>query len=123
MEFLSDPQVWIAFGTLTLLELVLGIDNVIFISILAGKLPPDQRAKARYIGLALALGTVITSAVIVEGLFGLPGIGTALNLAIRANDFPVIYGIVIFITIAIAALMTILEFVYPLLDPRIRANQ
>jgi peptide/nickel transport system permease protein len=71
-------------------------------------------------GLALALGTVVTSAVIVEGLFGLPGIGTALNLAIRANDFPVIYGIVIFITIAIAALMTILEFVYPLLDPRIR---
>ncbi|KKC32255.1 ABC transporter permease [Devosia psychrophila] len=73
-------------------------------------------------GLALALGTVVTSAVIVEGLFGLPGIGTALNLAIRANDFPVIYGIVIFITIAIAALMTILEFVYPLLDPRIREN-
>ncbi|MGN6488885.1 MAG: ABC transporter permease [Devosia sp.] len=71
-------------------------------------------------GLALALGTVITSAVVVEGLFGLPGIGTALNLAIRANDFPVIYGIVIFITIAIALLMLILEFVYPLLDPRIR---
>jgi predicted tellurium resistance membrane protein TerC len=55
VEFLSDPQVWIAFGTLTILELVLGIDNVIFISILAGKLPPDQQAKARYIGLALAL--------------------------------------------------------------------
>lgn len=73
-------------------------------------------------GLALALGTVVTSAVIVEGLFGLPGIGTALNLAIRANDFPVIYGIVIFITISIALLMTLLEFVYPLLDPRIRAN-
>nr|WP_282567787.1 MULTISPECIES: ABC transporter permease [unclassified Devosia] len=71
-------------------------------------------------GLALALGTVVTSAVIVEGLFGLPGIGTALNLAIRANDFPVIYGIVLFITIAIALLMTLLEFVYPLLDPRIR---
>lgn len=71
-------------------------------------------------GLALALGTVVTSAVVVEGLFGLPGIGTALNLAIRANDFPVIYGIVLFITIAIALLMTLLEFVYPLLDPRIR---
>ena len=56
MEFLSDPQVWIAFGTLTLLELVLGIDNVIFISILSGKLPPSQQAKARYIGLSLALG-------------------------------------------------------------------
>lgn len=55
MEFLSDPQVWIAFATLTILELVLGIDNVIFISILSGKLPPEQRAKARYVGLALAL--------------------------------------------------------------------
>jgi peptide/nickel transport system permease protein len=71
-------------------------------------------------GFALALGTVVTSAVVIEGIFGLPGIGTVLNNAIRANDFPVIYGIVLFITIAIAVLMTILEFVYPLLDPRIR---
>ena len=55
MEFLSDPQLWIAFATLTVLELVLGIDNVIFISILSGKLPPEQQARARYIGLALAL--------------------------------------------------------------------
>lgn len=71
-------------------------------------------------GLALALGTVITSAIIVEGLFGLPGLGTVLNNAIRANDFPVIYGIVLFITIAIAVLMAVLEFIYPLLDPRVR---
>lgn len=71
-------------------------------------------------GLTLALGTVVTSAVVVENLFGLPGIGKALDLAIRANDFPVIYGIVIFITIAIAALMMLLEFLYPILDPRIR---
>ncbi|GLQ08086.1 peptide ABC transporter permease [Devosia yakushimensis] len=70
--------------------------------------------------LALALGTVVTSAIIVEGLFGLPGVGTLLNLAIRANDFPVIYGVVLFITIAVATLMTVLEFIYPLLDPRIR---
>jgi predicted tellurium resistance membrane protein TerC len=55
MEWLSDPNVWIAFATLTLLELVLGIDNVIFISILSGKLPADQQARARYIGLTLAL--------------------------------------------------------------------
>ena len=54
MEFLSDPNVWIAFATLTVLELVLGIDNVIFISILAGKLPPEKRASARYLGLGLA---------------------------------------------------------------------
>ncbi len=56
MEWLADPQIWIAFLTLTLLELVLGIDNIVFISILAGKLPPEQQSKARYIGLALALG-------------------------------------------------------------------
>ena len=55
MEWLSDPSIWIAFLTLTVLELVLGIDNIVFISILAGKLPPEQQQKARYIGLALAL--------------------------------------------------------------------
>ncbi len=69
---------------------------------------------------ALALGTVVTSAIVVEGIFGLPGIGTALNDAIQANDFPVIYGVVIFITIAVATLMALMEFVYPLLDPRIK---
>ncbi|NNF00686.1 MAG: TerC family protein [Pyrinomonadaceae bacterium] len=55
MEFLYDPQVWIALATLTLLELVLGIDNIIFISILSGKLPPEQQPKARIIGLSMAL--------------------------------------------------------------------
>ena len=55
MELLADPNLWIAFATLTVLELVLGIDNVIFISILAGKLPAEQQPRARYIGLALAL--------------------------------------------------------------------
>ena len=56
MEWLADPQIWIAFLTLTVLELVLGIDNIVFISILAGKLPTEQQAKARYVGLGLALG-------------------------------------------------------------------
>ena len=51
IELLADPQIWIAFFTLTALELVLGIDNIIFISILAGKLPPEQRSKARKLGL------------------------------------------------------------------------
>jgi len=57
MDFtwLADPQVWIAFATLTVLELVLGIDNIVFISILSGKLPPEQQPKARYIGLSMAL--------------------------------------------------------------------
>ncbi|MEO8648588.1 MAG: TerC family protein [Acidobacteriota bacterium] len=55
MEWIADPQIWIAFATLTLLELVLGIDNVIFISILSGKLPAEQQGRARTIGLTLAL--------------------------------------------------------------------
>ena len=55
MEWISDPQIWIAFATLTVLELVLGIDNVIFISILSGKLPEKEQPKARFIGLSLAL--------------------------------------------------------------------
>lgn len=57
MEFLLDPNIWISLLTLTVLEIVLGIDNLIFISILAGKLPKQQQAKARRWGLILALGT------------------------------------------------------------------
>jgi predicted tellurium resistance membrane protein TerC len=55
MEWLSDPQAWIALLTLTVLEIVLGIDNIIFISILSGKLPAEQQKKARNIGLAAAM--------------------------------------------------------------------
>lgn len=71
MEWLSDPQIWIAFGTLTVLELVLGIDNVIFISILSGKLPPAQQARARYIGLSLALGIRIVLLMSLSWVIGL----------------------------------------------------
>jgi len=56
MEWISDPQIWIALVTLSALEIVLGIDNVIFISILAGKLPSDQQDRARRLGLSLAMG-------------------------------------------------------------------
>jgi predicted tellurium resistance membrane protein TerC len=55
MDWLTDPQAWIAFATLTALEIVLGVDNVVFISILAGKLPVEQRERARRWGLGLAL--------------------------------------------------------------------
>ena len=55
MDWLSSPEAWIALLTLTVLEIVLGIDNVVFISILAGKLPREQQAKARRLGLALAM--------------------------------------------------------------------
>ncbi len=59
MDWLSDPQAWISLLTLTGLEIVLGIDNIIFISILAGKLPADQQDRARKTGLMLALITRI----------------------------------------------------------------
>src|SRR3990167_9309395 len=55
MEFLLDPNLWIAFAMLTALEIVLGIDNIIFISILVGRLPADVRDKARRLGLGFAM--------------------------------------------------------------------
>jgi predicted tellurium resistance membrane protein TerC len=55
MEILTSPEAWMAFLTLTVLEIVLGIDNVIFISILTGRLPPEQQARGRFLGLALAM--------------------------------------------------------------------
>jgi predicted tellurium resistance membrane protein TerC len=55
MVWLTDPEVWLGLATLTALEIVLGIDNIVFISILAGKLPREQREKARLVGLGLAM--------------------------------------------------------------------
>ncbi|MEV5887763.1 TerC family protein [Nonomuraea fuscirosea] len=55
LDWVADPNIWIGFFTLVALEIVLGIDNIIFISILAGKLPPEQRDRARVLGLAAAL--------------------------------------------------------------------
>jgi predicted tellurium resistance membrane protein TerC len=59
MEWLSDPQAWIALVTLTALEIVLGVDNIIFISILVGRLPESQRQRARVLGLGFAMFTRI----------------------------------------------------------------
>jgi predicted tellurium resistance membrane protein TerC len=59
MEWIADPQAWIALATLTALEIVLGIDNIIFITILAGRLPEHQRQRGRTIGLLLAMSTRI----------------------------------------------------------------
>src|SRR5687768_3558883 len=59
MDWIGDPQAWIGLVTLTALEIVLGIDNVIFISILASKLPANQQGKARKLGLFAAMGTRI----------------------------------------------------------------
>lgn len=56
LDWIADPNAWVALGTLTALEIVLGIDNIVFISILTGRLPEHQQGKGRTIGLSLAMG-------------------------------------------------------------------
>jgi predicted tellurium resistance membrane protein TerC len=94
-EWFSDPQIWISLFTLTALEIVLGIDNVIFISILAGKLPEENQAKARKLGLSLALVTrvlLLLSLTWIMGLtkplFALP----VLNQPISGRDLVLLIG-------------------------------
>ncbi|MBT2321843.1 TerC family protein [Variovorax paradoxus] len=71
LELLTDPQVWIAFATLTALELVLGIDNIIFISILVDKLPPAKREFARRVGLFMAMFMRIGLLLVLAWIVGL----------------------------------------------------
>jgi len=93
MEWLSDPSIWIAFATLTVLELVLGIDNVIFISILAGKLPAEQQARARYIGLALALVMRVILLFSLTWVMGLTApLFTVFGYAISGRDLILLVG-------------------------------
>ena len=74
MDLLSDPQIWLAFVTLTALELVLGIDNIVFISILVDKLPPEQRTRARRIGLFLAMFMRLALLSVLSWLVGLTAV-------------------------------------------------
>lgn len=71
MEFLATPEAWISLLTLTILEIVLGIDNIVFISILAGKLPENQQKKARQLGLALAMITRVLLLLSLSWVMGL----------------------------------------------------
>ncbi|HTD66921.1 MAG TPA: TerC family protein, partial [Candidatus Limnocylindria bacterium] len=70
-SILSDPAAWISLVTLTILEIVLGIDNVVFIAILAGKLPAEQQKKARQLGLSLALITRVLLLCALSWIMGL----------------------------------------------------
>ncbi len=71
MDFLSTPEAWISLLTLTILEIVLGIDNIVFISILSGKLPQSQQKKARQLGLALAMITRVLLLLSLSWVMGL----------------------------------------------------
>ncbi|MEX2280586.1 MAG: TerC family protein [Acidimicrobiia bacterium] len=71
MDWISNPDIWIALLTLTSLEIVLGIDNIVFISILAGKLPEDQQSRARTVGLTLAMVMRILLLLAISWVIGL----------------------------------------------------
>ena len=93
LELLSDPQIWIAFATLTLLELVLGIDNIIFISILVDKLPKAQQETARKIGLFMAMFMRIGLLFVLSWMVGLvEPIFTAFDKAVSGRDLILIVG-------------------------------
>jgi len=93
MELLTNPQAWIAFATLTLLELVLGIDNIIFISILVDKLPPEKRALARRIGLFMAMFMRIGLLLVLSWIVGLVApVFSVLDKEISGRDLILIVG-------------------------------
>jgi predicted tellurium resistance membrane protein TerC len=84
MAWITDPGIWIALLTLTSLEIVLGIDNVVFISILAGKLPPEQQNRARQTGLGLAVVSRILLLLSISWIIQLTG--PLLPLSIQNNE-------------------------------------
>lgn len=93
MELLASPELWIAFLSLLLLEIVLGIDNVVFISILSGRLPEEQQRRARTIGLMLALVTRILLLLSLSWLIGLTApLFTVLGQEISGRDLILILG-------------------------------
>jgi predicted tellurium resistance membrane protein TerC len=93
MDWITDPQAWIGFATLTVLEIVLGIDNIVFISILADKLPAGQQARARLVGLGLAMITRILLLLSLSWIIGLTApLFTVLNEDISGRDLVLLLG-------------------------------
>jgi predicted tellurium resistance membrane protein TerC len=93
LELLSDPQIWMAFATLTVLELVLGIDNIIFISILVDKLPVHRRETARRLGLFMAMFMRIGLLLILSWIVGLTApLFTVLQQDVSGRDLVLIAG-------------------------------
>lgn len=93
MEWLFSGEALIALATLSLLEIVLGIDNLVFLTILAGKLPPEQQPRARKIGLGLALGMRVALLLVITWIIGLTRpLFTVLGQAISGRDLILLIG-------------------------------
>ena len=92
MDWITQPETWIAFLTLVALELILGVDNVIFISILAGKLPQEQQGRARRTGIMLAVVTRILLLISLRWIIGLEEtLFTVFNLDVSGKDL-ILFG-------------------------------
>ncbi len=93
MEWITQPEAWIALATLTALEIVLGIDNIIFLSIIVGRLPKEQQAKGRVIGLGLAMLSRVALLLSITWVMGLTsGLFTLLDHAVSGRDLILIGG-------------------------------
>src|ERR671917_511847 len=93
MEWITSPEAWVALTTLTLLEIVLGVDNIIFISILVGRLPEAQRQRARVLGLGFAMATRILLLLSLAWVMTLTEpFFTILNREISGRDLILILG-------------------------------
>ena len=113
MDFFSSPDLWVAFLTLFALELVLGIDNIVFISILTNRLPEHQRARARYVGLSLALLMRIGLLFVASWIIGLTdpwfSVGSAAALELSGRDLILVVGGLFLIYKAVTEIHTKLE--------------
>ena len=93
MEVLLDPNTWVAFGMLTALEIVLGVDNIVFISILVGRLPISQRDKARRLGLAFAMLSRLALLFSLTWIMGLTAdLFTVVGQGISGRDIVLLLG-------------------------------
>jgi predicted tellurium resistance membrane protein TerC len=93
MEWITSPEAWVALTTLTFLEIVLGVDNIIFISILVGRLPEEQRQRGRVLGLALAMGTRILLLLLLTWIMRLQAtLFSVVNVEISGRDLILIGG-------------------------------
>lgn len=111
-DWLSDPSVWFALATLTLLEIVLGVDNIIFIAIIVAKLPPDRRDKARILGLFLAMFSRIALLVLLFWIMKLTQpLFSILSIHISGRDLILILGGLFLLYKSISEIYTQIYFV------------
>ncbi len=93
MEWIASPEAWVALATLTVLEIILGIDNIVFISVLVGRLPEEHRQRARILGLSIAMGARIVLLLLITWIMRLEAVlFSVLDVEISGRDLILIGG-------------------------------